>query len=374
MNFLTRERETLDRFLPGFDEVLRAIPLMKLEVAKNPGLQLFREAGGAGLLVPTNCGGSGATPLDALHIQRAIASRSPSLAIATTMHHFSIATIVEVSLTSSGLESLLLEAIAQQNRLVASGFAEGRPGHGILAPTMRAVRRQGEYVVTGSKKPCSLTWSMDLLTATVSLELAEGKSEVGVVLIPADAEGLERCHFWKSPILAGAESDEIVLKDVIVPERLFFPIANDNRLDDSQISGFLWFELLITASYLGVASALAERVLERRRGSVAEQAQLGTELEGAMMALEGVARSMIHNRRDHNELARLLFTRYAVQQAIARASAQAVEMLGGMAYISSDEISYLFATTRALVFHPPSFSSVTESLSNYLYGGEIHIA
>ena len=36
----------------------------------------------------------------------------------------------------------------------------------------------------------------------------------------------------------------------------------DGELDDLQTLGFVWFELLVTACYLGIATALVERVLE----------------------------------------------------------------------------------------------------------------
>jgi len=35
--------------------------------------------------------------LQALHIQRAVGSRAPSLGVATTMHHFSAATLIAMS-------------------------------------------------------------------------------------------------------------------------------------------------------------------------------------------------------------------------------------------------------------------------------------
>ncbi len=83
---------------------------------------------GPGLLVPVSCKGKGATALDALRVQRALGSRSPSLAVATTMHHFSMATLVGLVTDGEGLEWMLVEGVASGNRLVASGFAEGRPG------------------------------------------------------------------------------------------------------------------------------------------------------------------------------------------------------------------------------------------------------
>jgi hypothetical protein len=53
MRFLERERATVAQLLPGLDESLRAVPVMELEGPSDPGIGLFRDSGGPGLLVPT---------------------------------------------------------------------------------------------------------------------------------------------------------------------------------------------------------------------------------------------------------------------------------------------------------------------------------
>jgi alkylation response protein AidB-like acyl-CoA dehydrogenase len=373
MNFLKQERTVLTKFLPELDEKLAHIPLLEMEKPQNPAIQIFRELGGPGLLIPTKYKGLGATPLEAVRVQRAIATRAPSLAIATTMHHFSIATIVEMIAQSSGtgFEWMLLEGIAQQNLYVASGFAEGKTGTGILSPHMQVKRTANGVTVSGSKKPCSLAISMDLLTASVSIPNKSGDgSELAVVTIPATTPGIERRPFWTNSVLAGAESDEVILHDVKVPEQLISYTGSSENLDYVQTRGFIWFELLISASYLGIASALVERTIAASKGTPSERTLLGIEVEGAMAALEGVAQSMMVGNSDqgNDRLARTLFVRYAVQRAIERVTAHAVELLGGMAFISSPEVAYLFAAARPLAFHPPSRLSISPGLDKYLAG------
>ena len=374
MEIMKQERKTLERYLPGLDEELVKKPLLELESPGSIGIRLFREAGGPALLLPSDCAGLGATALDALHIQRAIGSRSPSLAVATAMHHFTIVSLMEVAASDSSLGTILLEAIARQRLLVASGFAEGQGGRGTLSPTMKAERAEGGWTVSGSKKPCSLSWSMDILTASVTLPSnLHGGTEVGIALIPAKAEGIERRKFWNNWILAGAESDEVILQDVFVSEEFMVNIGDSSTLESSQIIGFLWFELLIAASYLGAVTALAERVIVAKRGGSSDRALLGIELEGAMSALVGLALTMMSGQRDQNMLARALFARYAVEQAVVRASASAVELLGGMAFIQNSEIGYLFAASRAAAFHPPSRTNMSDFLADYLANGSLRI-
>lgn len=55
-----------------------------------------------------------------------------------------------------------------------------------------------------------------------------------------------------------------------------------------------------------------------------------------------------------------------VQAAIERATNLSVELLGGMAFIASDEVAYLLAASRAICFHPISRSAATPLLAQFL--------
>ena len=369
MTLLKTERDTLDAYLPGLDKYLRDRPLLELEKPRNGALDTFREMGGPALLVPAEYEGKGATLLDAVRIQRAVGSRSPSLAVATTMHHFSVASLVELTAAGNGFEWAMLMAIAENSWLLSSGFAEGKPGQHILAPTMRGVPTDDGIVVSGTKKPCSLTWSMDLMSASVAVDATNGgPSRTAVVLIPADSEGIERAPFWQSTALAAAESDQVTLHGVFVPDTLIFYPQDTDSMDPIQARGFVWFELLVSASYLGAATNLAERVIERGRGSDLDRAGLAIELESTAAALERVAATAAETEDNDALLARALYVRYATERAVERVVMSASALAGGMAFIESPEIAYLLAATRALAFHPPSREASAAPLVRYLSG------
>jgi alkylation response protein AidB-like acyl-CoA dehydrogenase len=209
---------------------------------------------------------------------------------------------------------------------------------------------------------------MDLLSASVMLrDPTNGNARRAVVLVPADAPGIERRPFWRSSVLTGAESDEVILTDAPIPgDLLFFPGAEEH-LDPVEVAGYLWFQLLVSASYLGAASALVERVIRSGKGAATEQTLLGIDVESAMEALENVARAMVGEPR-HALLPRALLVRYAVQGAIERATMLAAELLGGMAFVSSPDVTYLLGACRALAFHPPSRVSSANALAGYLAG------
>lgn len=370
-------RSICDRYLPGLHDDINSLPLRELEQPDNPGLELFRRRGGPSLVIPKAYSGLGASPNDALNVMRAIGSCAPSLSIATAMHHFSIATLFTLadSLRASGTEWALLEGVADQNLLMASGFAEGQPGHGILSPTMTAAITDGGYVVNGSKKPCSMSRSMDLLTANCAVRTASGSTEQVLLLVPADAEGISVHPFWDSPILRGAESDEIRLDDVFVDERLATraEVSDAGELDELQTVGFMWFELLISACYLGMATALVQRVFDAERPSIQTRASAGLRLETATLLLERIAWLLEAGESSSTALTKTLIARYGAQDAINDAVGIAVEALGGIEYITNPDIAYLQSATRCLTFHPPSRSSSYVALADSLSGGVLNL-
>jgi hypothetical protein len=155
-------------------------------------------------------------------------------------------------------------------------------------------------------------------------------------------------------------------------------VLNDVEVADAQIccldadgllltNGFLWFELLISASYLGIADGLLFQVFSRHKGSAADRALLGIEHEAAMAGLEGVARELADP--SDNRLPRALSVRYGVQRTIERTSALAVELLGGLAFLSMEESALRYAATRMLAFHPPSRLANAAAMDQYFMGG-----
>ncbi|WP_109031400.1 acyl-CoA dehydrogenase family protein [Streptomyces rubrogriseus] len=377
MRFLERERATLAKLLPELDPALHETPLMELERPGSPGIRHFRDSGGPGLLVPEAHQGRGATALDALRVQRAIGSRSPSLAVATTMHHFSMATLVGIGGLGDGLEWMLIEGVASSNRVIASGFAEGRSGAGILDPSVTATVTADGVRINGVKRPCSLAHSMDVLTASVLIPREDGQGdELAVAVVPAESEGMSVSGFWSSAFLAGAESEQVTLTDVLVPPELLLRTGTTSgeQLDELQTAGLIWFQTLMTGSYLGAASALVERVLLNDRIPEHERVRLFVETEAAMATAESVARRIDAGDLDESALAQALYVRYGVQDAIARVVPRAVELLGGLNFMTSDEVGHLAACANGLSLHPPSRPRMTAQFSAYLADRPLAIA
>lgn len=379
MRSLELARDLTEQHLPGLTKALEAIPYEERETPGSQVIGLFRDHGGAGLLVPKEYGGLGADVLEAVRVQRAVGSLSPSLAAATAMHHFTVAMLYALAadpgrLTAAQLK--VLHEVAPGRRLMASGWAEGRTQQNILIPAVTATRTDGGYLLRGTKKPCSLARSMDLLTASIAVPGGDGTPELALALIPASSPGLSVHPFWANEVLAAAESDEVRLDDVFIADGLVVSTSAEDpgRLEDLQTAGFAWFELMASAGYAGAATALVDRVIERGRGGTADRADLALKVESAFALLEGAARAVRDGLQGEAAVAAVLVARYAAQESLVRAADRSLELLGGIDFIRSNENARLAAAVRPLAFHPPGRASAEEPLLKWFTGEPLELA
>jgi alkylation response protein AidB-like acyl-CoA dehydrogenase len=366
-------RSVTEARLPGLIAALEARGRMALEKADSSELcELFRSYKAAGLIIPETYGGLGASPRETVEILRAVGALCPSLAVMMTMHHHTIATIVQLGGLIPAADELLY-GICQDQLLIASAFAEGKVGAEIFNTSVKVSPVEGGYLLRGAKKPCTMSHNMDVIVVGVARENDDGSITQGFAVVFNDGNGVSRERFWNTPVLQAADSNALVFEDVFVPaERMLLAEPVDDEAvaasaQETSLSGLCWFQLMVGGTYLGVASALVELLLKKRHTEDAPLAHLAIELEGAHQALVGAARDLEEQRAaDEASYSKALCTRFMVQGTIERSTNLAVELLGGMAFIASDEVAYLLAASRAICFHPISRTAATPLLAAYL--------
>ena len=346
--------------MPELTILLETASLLELERGQSQSLaNMFRQHGQPGIVIAKELGGEGISAVKLAQLHTWVGAHCPSLAVMMTMHHHTAAGMMAASRFFPDLQALL-SSVARDKLLVASGFAEGRAHANILESTMAVERTADGFVVNGSKKPCTMTHHFDAITFGVNYVDPEGQTNIGIGVGFADDPSIERRTFWSVPHLQAADSHEVRFNNLLVPaSRMYFSKTLNNQRDDAQAETgdylfAIWFQLLASASYLGMASALASRALSLNKGSQDDRALLLIDLQGATMALRGLAVSIDENRFSRRDLARAQATRFSVQEAVNRISTRAFEILGGMAFMSSEETAYLLVATRVLAFHPTS--------------------
>ncbi|MFE0645695.1 hypothetical protein ACFW2Y_29405 [Streptomyces sp. NPDC058877] len=377
MRLLSTERALLDRVLPGFDAKLTDWGTTAAEDPRTGAVEAFRAAGGGNLLIPTALGGVGLGCRDGVRLQRAVGSRAPSLAVASTMHHYKVAWLARCGDRQAA--GTVLRRIASERHLVASCGAEGNIGKSVFTPGIEVVAAPGGLLVSGTKQPCSLTRSLGLMSLSAAGPAGSPYQGQLLMLMLPVTTGIARRPFWGNRVLRATETDALALDRAFVPEEMVIPLGDPSASPWRFTSNLLWFQLLITAAYLGIATGHVERLFTEERSTPGDRVAALAPLETAAAALDSLASELdasgVRGAAPDGDpggddaLGRALLVRYTAQRAIAEATDRALELEGGMPFVSGGPGSELLLASRALAFHPPAEVAVRERLDRWLRGG-----
>lgn len=336
------------------------------------------------LAIPTQFEGLGANILQCCSVQRRIAEMDPALAIALNMHLFSVGVLYEHWKVHRDRSWVLLEAIATQNRIVASAFAEPGLNGSLLRSNCKGIKIKGGYVVTGMKSPCSLLRRSDLICMQFESDQEDIKL-LHIALIPTSANGVRIETTWDSLGMRSSESDTLFLDECFIPDDLIFHNCTPGYDEDPVfIAGLSWFSLTATAVYLGVskrAISTAKLVLHKSkitylcqsRSSLSLYQSTFGELVIAFLNLESscVNVARMFNEDSRNRMDLLPFALSVKDTAIevcTKIVAESMELCGGGAYRTKDILSRLLRDVQAIRFHPPTRLASRQIIGKWALG------
>lgn len=346
-------RARTDAVAEGLYTELTASPVAEHERNAGPVFALLRSTRATTMLVPVSCGGLGTSAQDAVRFQVALGSVAPSAAIATAMHHYKIAALSGAASDGDEHARTILVDIARGAALVASGGAESTPGRDLSNLGSHAVREGDGYRITGIKRPCSLSTSMDTMSLMVELRDSDGSSDgYAQAFVDANCPGLERRLFWRSPVFLAAESHAVSLTDVRVPESRIFPLRG--RIGERfAVDCYLWFQLLISASYLGVACCVAEATPTGRRSGARGWARAVADLRSLEQGVLEAAAAVDAKAPVGEQLNLAVRARDRVEDEIGAIGARLLRAAGGGAFAGESLPTMLTGGLNAIAFHPP---------------------
>lgn len=369
-----RAADRLDAVADGLHAKLAARPPDEHERDAGPVFAALKESRATAMLVPERCGGGGASAADAVRFQVALGSLAPSAAVATTMHHYKIAALGQVARSagtgagtgtgtadaaedtgSARAAAVILRDIAAGARLVASGGAESTPGRDLRTLGSTAVRdgEGGAFVVSGLKRPCSLSASMDVMSLMAEVRAPDGSFEGHAqVFVPAGAEGLTREPFWRSPVFLAAESHAVRLTRVRVAGDRVFPLRGRTGARFAA-DCYLWFQLLIGASYLGVAQCLAGFTAEDRRAGSRRWNDAVEHLRDLEENLLAAARAVDDGAPTRDRLNLAVRARDRIEDELGGIGGELLRAAGGGVFARTGLPAALAGALHAIAFHPP---------------------
>ncbi|MDA8343678.1 MAG: acyl-CoA dehydrogenase family protein [Actinomycetota bacterium] len=337
---------------------VRSIAPRALLLDRDPGAperdQLLVEAGRAGMLglaLPEALGGAGLDPVGVVTVTEELAVACAGCAVLIGATSLGLAPIL-ASLDAALIERFVppvarswasdtpqLAALAATEPDMGSDFIQGHPAG---RPRTRAIRRDGHYVLDGTKVFISNGSIADLVTVFATLDPSRPIRDAMVCLaVPAGTRGFSVGQTFDKMGQRAAPAAELVFDSVEVPEEHL--VGAEGAAWELNRLVMMVSRPVVGAIALGIARAAYERALEyaeaRVQGGVpivghqaiqVMLADMAIRVEAARHLVVAAARSTMHGRPSL-KLSSMAKT-FAADAAVANAL-DAIQVLGGHGYL-----------------------------------------
>lgn len=315
------------------------------------GVGAARDSGYLAMPVPTELGGGGATAAEIAAAQRVLARACGSTALACSMHlHVVTAAAWRLRRGETVVEPMLRRVSYDRAVITSTG------GNDWTRPTTVATPDDGGWRVSGRKTFASISPAADLAaTFAVVGEPRPGAPVIGFGL-PLKAEGVHIEETWDAAGMRATGSHDLVLDDVFVDERQVSVWRRWGELDRPLVVAGIFAIPIIYSTYLGIAEALVDAVLDsgKVRASAARQAGLLDNLVRlARWSIDAVNAELGDDPEPtmDNFMATQHMKRH-VTVACQEIAAVAAEVAGGGAYARRGPVDRMIRDLRAALYHP----------------------
>lgn len=228
----------------------------------------LREAEFLTLTIPKSHGGHEISLTAFLRIQEVLAAGDGSTALALNMHLVRFGGEREAHNYPMQWFDEMCRGAVEQGRMcntVATEEGLGSPAGGGMPETV-AKKVDGGWLLNGRKSFVTLSpvmWYHILLTRVE----APGKDpEIRNFMVLRDDPGVEMVETWDSLGMRATGSNDLVLKDVLLPDdRQFGPRNTVQATDPRGGAGAAWFALGVSSTSIGVAKAARDYAVEYAR-------------------------------------------------------------------------------------------------------------
>lgn len=305
-----------------------------------------------GLIIPKQYGGKGLNLVDAIQIIQLVAEQAPSMSIMLCMHYHVVVTLALFTDIIPEAKQILRDA-GENNALVASAFAEGVPGRDIFTSTVFSQAVEGGVVISGSKKPCTMTTVADYYAT--SIVDYEDENSSGIAFVKQGQEGVKTKKFWPSELLKAADSNQVIFDNVMIP-KAYMKLGSTEEMSAMLSFGLAAFNLMISAAYMGIVTKLSKKLPEKVFGKKHIYVELYGHILQAHYSTIGLALELAQTDDPETVANKILILRYRTQKTLKDIVAIICENIGGMNYLKDPEIPYLAAVANFITFHPISRS------------------
>jgi alkylation response protein AidB-like acyl-CoA dehydrogenase len=351
----------------------------------------MKRSGYAHMTMPEDYGGDGVNLLELCACQEQLAQGCAGTAIGINMHVFGVGSrLFDLQFETPERRAqgeFMMKTLAQTKGILCGSFSEtGVPGAYMLPQT--TVRKvDGGWVIRGRKAYFSNVPAADMIGVFARVDDGPAKPpRVAMVMVPKSAPGVVCMgeQSWDVIGVRASGSWDVAFEDAFVPDALMAPIQPATSVFAGMSSFAPWFNLTISAVYLGVAQAAIDWVKQylRSRTPPTEERPLshmpGLQYQLAeMVALVESSRALIRTSAEDwmarpwgiEEAARKGgLCKYVTTNNHMKVLEIAMDVAGGPGIFRKFGLERLFRDARAGKAHPPADMMALESIAKYELG------
>ena len=339
--------------------------------------QDLKNAGLLGLTVPVEYGGPGIDPVTYVLALLEMAKGCPSTALTYNMHANVVINIGQLASHQQKLR--FFSEVLEEGRLFATVMSEPDSSFRdrFVLRTVFSPTSDGNYQVEGVKHFCSLGDAADRYFVT-GLKAGTTSAEEGIMaaLVPRTDEGITLERRWNATGMRGTTSHSIRYNARVQADDI---MGEPGQLLTIELSGFA---LGYAATYLGVAEAAYDFILEYARNRVVAPAteplshdrlvqrnlgKMSAQLRAARLMLCEAARIRASGQREAMSLSTNQ-AKYLCAEAGVKVTELAMRMAGGSGFLKDMPLERWHRDALAGPVMPPSNDRCLEVIGRIVSG------
>ena len=342
--------------------------------------EVWRKAGANGLLCPTmppEYGGAGADKLYSV-----VLFEEQARANISTLGFGLHSEIVAPYLLAYGSEALkkhYLPKMASGEMISAIAMSEPAAGSVLQGVKTTAVRKEGFYLLNGSKTFITNGWNCDLVIVVAKTDPAKGAKGTSLLVVDTAMQGFSKGKRLKKMGLKGQDTAELFFDNVAVPQENL--LGKENNGFVYLMQELPWERLQIAIS----AVAKAEAALEWTRNYVTQRkafgrtlasfqntrfklAELATEVQVARVFVDRCIELLLKGNLDTTTAS---MAKYWVSDLECKVMDECVQLHGGYGYMWEFPIARAYVDSRVQRIYGGTNEIMKEVISRSLgLGGD----
>ncbi len=338
--------------------------------------ELWREFGELGLLgvtTPEEYGGAGMSYLAHVVIVEEIARASASVSLSYGAHSNLCVNQIRRNATEAQKQKYLPKLISGEH-IGALAMSEAGAGSDVVSMKLRAEKRNGYYVLNGTKFWITNGPDADTLVVYAKTDPEAGPKGITTFIIEKDMKGFSTSPHFDKLGMRGSNTAELIFEDVEVPFENV--LGEEGKGVAVLMSGLDYERVVLSGIGTGIMAACMDEIMpymkERKQFGrpigdfqlmQAKIADMYTAMNSARAYVYEVAKACDRGEVTRQDAAACVL--YASEEAMKQAH-QAVQATGGSGYMNETPVSRIFRDAKLM-----EIGAGTSEIRRMLIGREL---